>query len=98
MRVFLTDADVANGQAENTVEFHWYAAEEAGLLGSQAIFTDYKNKNKVVKAMFNQDMTGYVKPGVKESMGLITDHTDAGLNNFIKKVITAVSGTFSLLG
>jgi leucyl aminopeptidase len=95
MRVLLTDSEVASGQAPNTIEFHWYAAEEGGLLGSQAIFTDYKNNNKAVKAMFNQDMTGYVKPGIQESVGVITDHVDTGLTNFIKKVITAVSAAVS---
>ncbi|CAO2655597.1 Nn.00g044000.m01.CDS01 [Neocucurbitaria sp. VM-36] len=89
MRVLLTDSRVAAGQAPNTIEFHWYAAEEGGLLGSQAVFTDYKNKGRVVKAMLQQDMTGYVKPGVKESVGVITDYVDAGLTTFIKKVITA---------
>lgn len=91
MRVLLTDPEVASGQAPNTIEFHWYAAEEGGLLGSQAIFTNYKNSKKAVKAMFNQDMTGYVKPGIKESMGVIVDYVDTGLTNFIKKVVTAVS-------
>ncbi|KAF2733351.1 transferrin receptor [Polyplosphaeria fusca] len=89
MRVLLTDSKVAAGQAANTVEFQWYSAEEAGLLGSQAIFQDYKNRGKVVKAMLQQDMTGYVKKGVKESVGVITDYVDAGLTAFIKKVVTA---------
>lgn len=91
MRVLLTDSKVASGQSPNTIEFHWYSAEEGGLLGSQAIFTDYKNQGKVVKAMLQQDMTGYVKSGVTESVGVITDYVDAGLTDFIKKVITAVS-------
>ncbi|KAF1911281.1 hypothetical protein BDU57DRAFT_565830 [Ampelomyces quisqualis] len=88
-RVLLTDSRVASGQAANTIEFHWYAAEEAGLLGSQAIFTNYKNSGKVIKAMLQQDMTGYVKPGVKEAVGVITDFVDADLTNFIKKIVTA---------
>jgi bacterial leucyl aminopeptidase len=91
MRVLLTDTKVAAGQAQNTIDFHWYSAEEAGLLGSQAIFQDYKSKGKVVKAMLQQDMTGYVKAGVDESVGVITDYVDAGLTDFIKKVVTAVS-------
>ena len=91
LRVLLTDEKVKSGQAPNTIEFHWYAAEEGGLLGSQAVFTDYKNKGRIVKAMLQQDMTGYVKPGVKESVGVITDYVDVGLTTFIKKVITAVS-------
>ncbi|KAF2278690.1 leucine aminopeptidase 1 [Westerdykella ornata] len=89
MRVLLTDPLVASGQAANTIEFHWYAAEEGGLLGSQAIFTNYKNSGKVVKAMLQQDMTGYVKPGVKEVVGVVTDYVDAGMTTYVKKVITA---------
>ncbi|KAH8730766.1 hypothetical protein GQ44DRAFT_606123 [Phaeosphaeriaceae sp. PMI808] len=88
-RVLLTDSRVASGEAANTIEFHWYAAEEGGLLGSQAVFTNYKSSGKVVKAMLQQDMTGYVKPGAKEAVGVITDFVDAGLTNFIKKVVTA---------
>jgi bacterial leucyl aminopeptidase len=33
------------------VEFHWYAAEEGGLLGSQLIVKDYVAKNVNVGAM-----------------------------------------------
>jgi leucyl aminopeptidase len=93
-RVLLTDSKVASGQAENTIELHWYAAEEAGLLGSQAVFQNYKSSGKVVKAMLQQDMTGYVKPGSKEAVGVITDFVDVGLSSFIKKVVTAVSTCF----
>jgi leucyl aminopeptidase len=66
LRVLLTDSCVASGQVLNMIEFQWYATEEGGLLGSQAVFTDYKKKGRVVKAMLQQDMTGYVKPGIKE--------------------------------
>lgn len=90
-RVILTDVKVAAGQATNTIEFHWYSAEEGGLLGSQAIFNSYKSAGKVVKAMLNQDMTGYVAPGTTESIGLFTDYVDASLTTFVGKVIKAVS-------
>ncbi|KAL4727068.1 Leucine aminopeptidase 1 [Fusarium chlamydosporum] len=90
-RVLLSDSRVASGQAPNTIEFHWYAGEEAGLLGSGAIFNQYKRDGRVVKAMLNQDMTGYVKPGTKPVAGIITDNVDAGLNTFLKKVIAAYS-------
>ncbi|KAF2175239.1 Zn-dependent exopeptidase, partial [Zopfia rhizophila CBS 207.26] len=93
MRVLLGDSNIAGGQAPNTIEFHWYAAEEAGLLGSQAIFNNYKSAGRVVKAMLNQDMTGYIKgtidAGQKESLGVITDYVDTPLTEFIKKVVTA---------
>ena len=36
---------------KKTLEFHWYSAEEVGLLGSQAIAQSYKKSNKQVTAM-----------------------------------------------
>lgn len=41
--------------------------------------------------MLNQDMTGYVKPGTTEVVGILTDNVDAGLTAFLKKVVAAVS-------
>ncbi|KAF2020440.1 transferrin receptor [Aaosphaeria arxii CBS 175.79] len=88
-RVLLSDPTVASGRAENTLEFHWYAAEEPGLLGSQAVFENYKNNSRAVKAMLQQDMTGYVKNGTVEQFGLITDHVSVPLTEFIKLAIDA---------
>ncbi|KAH6892619.1 hypothetical protein B0T10DRAFT_401844 [Thelonectria olida] len=90
-RVLLSDSRVASNQAENTIEFHWYAGEEAGLLGSGAIFQQYAREGRDVKAMLNQDMTGYVKPGTKEVIGIITDNVDSSLTAFLKKVVAAYS-------
>jgi leucyl aminopeptidase len=93
LRVLLTDDDVIKGKALNTIEFHWYSAEEGGLLGSQAIFQSYERTGRDIKAMLQQDMTGYVQKtldaGEPESVGVITDFVDPGLTNFIKEVITA---------
>ncbi|GME46676.1 zn-dependent exopeptidase [Neofusicoccum parvum] len=92
LRVLLTSDDILKGKGENTVEFHWYSAEEGGLLGSQAIFQSYEKESKNVKAMLQQDMTGYVQKtldaGEPESVGVITDYVDPGLTEFIKEVIT----------
>ncbi|KAK6085540.1 peptidase family M28 [Seiridium cupressi] len=92
-RVLLQSQDVIEGKAPNTIEFHWYSAEEGGLLGSQAIFADYEKKGRVVKAMLQQDMTGFIQrtidAGKPESVGVITDYVDPGLTVFIKKVIEA---------
>jgi leucyl aminopeptidase len=94
MRVLLQSEDFIKGKAENTVEFQWYSAEEAGLLGSQAIFKAYSEQGRDVKAMLQQDMTGYVertlKAGEPESVGVITDFVDPDLTEFIKEVITVV--------
>jgi bacterial leucyl aminopeptidase len=90
-RVLLTDSKIASGQAANTIEFHWYAGEEAGLLGSGDIFNKYSSTKRDIKAMLNQDMTGFVQEGTKEIMGIITDNVDASLTAYLKKVIAAVS-------
>ncbi|KAF3917149.1 hypothetical protein ABW20_dc0110417 [Dactylellina cionopaga] len=93
IKALLADPKVASGQAPNTIEFHWYAGEEAGLLGSQAIFASYKKEGRAIKAMLNQDMTGFVKgtldAGASEALGVVTDNVDKSLTAFIKKVIAA---------
>ena len=92
LRVLVSDERVASNLAENTIEFHWYSAEEGGLLGSQAIFSHYEDIGRDVKAMLQQDMTGYTRgtleAGKPESVGVITDYVDAGLTAFIKKVVS----------
>jgi len=100
LRVLLTSKDIVKGKGENTVEFHWYSAEEGGLLGSQAIFSEYEKIGRDIKAMLQQDMTGYVQgtldAGKKESVGVITDFVDPALTEFIKKIVTTVSKISSL--
>ena len=90
-RILLESEPVRAGTLKNTIEFHWYSAEEGGLLGSQAIFSSYEKASRDVKAMLQQDMTGYVKgtldAGKPEAVGVITDYVDEGLTDFIKKVI-----------
>jgi leucyl aminopeptidase len=94
-RALLQSEDVIKGKAKNTIEFHWYSAEEGGLLGSQAIFQAYEEKGRDVKAMLQQDMTGFVQKtldaGKPEAVGVITDYVDKGLTSFIKTVIEEVS-------
>lgn len=49
---------VVNGfKPTATVEFHLYAGEEAGLLGSNAIARSYKSSGIAVAGMLNLDMT-----------------------------------------
>lgn len=91
LRVLLQSEDIVKGKAPNMIEFHWYSAEEGGLLGSQAIFSSYNKDGRDVKAMLQQDMTGYVhktiEAGEPESVGVITDYVDAALTEFIKKTV-----------
>ncbi|EHY59998.1 Leucine aminopeptidase 1 [Exophiala dermatitidis] len=92
LTALLQSEDIVHGKAENTVEFHWYSAEEGGLLGSQAIFKSYSEAQKEVKAMIQQDMTGYIEQtlahGKPESVGVITDFVNPDLTEFIKQIIT----------
>lgn len=78
---------VANGfRPERSVEFHWYSAEEAGLLGSQDVARSYKENGIRVVAMMQNDMTGYI--GEKgEVIGVVTDHVDKQLTEFLKKLV-----------
>lgn len=72
---------------KNTVEFHFYSAEEGGLLGSLDVFTQYaENKRKVV-AMLQQDMTGYVMDPENEHIGIVTDYTTDVLTDFVERVV-----------
>ncbi|KAF9269163.1 Zn-dependent exopeptidase [Marasmius fiardii PR-910] len=83
---------VAAGYKPSTpLEFHWYSGEEAGLLGSQAIATNYANNRVTVKAMLQFDMTGYFRPGSKEVIALETDYIDTGLNTFMRSIISSYS-------
>ncbi|TFL04353.1 aminopeptidase [Pterulicium gracile] len=73
------------------LEFMFYAAEEVGLLGSQAIATSYKSSGKSVKAVLQLDMTGYQRPGTTEVIGIMPDFVDAGLTTFLRQLITSYS-------
>ncbi|KAK0217834.1 hypothetical protein IW262DRAFT_1390815 [Armillaria fumosa] len=77
----------ADFKPSTPVEFHWYAAEEAGLLGSQDIADSYADDNIDVLAFMELDMSGYFKPGTKEVMALQADYIDDDLNDFLGEII-----------
>ncbi|EEP77794.1 hypothetical protein UREG_02643 [Uncinocarpus reesii 1704] len=87
LRGVLQNQEVVQGNAPNTMEFHWYAGEELGLLGSADIFARYSQQRRQIKAMLNQDMTGYVRPGAREEMGVITDNVNSQLTNFARSLV-----------
>lgn len=99
LRALLHSEDVVSGKAPNTVEFHWYSGEEGGLLGSQEVWAQYRQDRRDVKAMLQQDMTGYVQgtldAGREEAIGVIVDFVDQDLTRFFKDVITTVSLLFT---
>lgn len=77
---------------KDTLEFHFYAGEEGGLLGSADVFKSYKTAGKTVLAMLNQDMAGY-SPGGK--LTVYTDYVDSSLTSYVTKIATGYIGAVS---
>ncbi|KAJ7499095.1 peptidase [Mycena latifolia] len=76
----------ADFHPERSIEFHWYSAEEGGLLGSQAVAQAYEGRVNVL-AMSQFDMTAWVKSGTREEVGLIMDFVDLPLTEFNKQLV-----------
>lgn len=74
---------------KNTIEFHFYSAEEGGLLGSMDVLGLYREQGKKVVAMVQQDMTGYVANKNDEHVGLVLDNANERLVRFLKVIIDA---------
>jgi len=74
---------------ERTIEFHGYSGEEFGLLGSQAIATNYANAGYNVIGMLQLDMTGYSAGSSTPTIGVVTDSqfTNPALTAFIRSLI-----------
>jgi len=72
---------------DRPVEFHWYSAEEGGLLGSQAVAQAYAAQGLEVYAMSQFDMTAWVKEGTKEEVGVIVDFVDDSLTKYNKLLV-----------
>lgn len=75
---------------KDTLEFHFYAGEEGGMLGSQAVFANYKSAGKTVLAVVNQDMAGYSPSG---KISIYTDYVDSSLTTYVRLVATQYTGT-----
>ncbi|KAH9052874.1 peptidase [Lactarius deliciosus] len=69
------------------VEFHWYSAEEGGMLGSQAVAKDYEKRGVNVIAMSQFDMTAWVKNNTKEEVGIIVDYVDSEVTELNKQLV-----------
>lgn len=71
---------------DRPIEFHWYSAEEGGLLGSQKVAAAYRTQDVRVVGMFQMDMTGYLPPKKTEVVGIATDFIDKGLSAYLQKL------------
>ncbi|KAG6379929.1 hypothetical protein JVT61DRAFT_10496 [Boletus reticuloceps] len=78
----------AGFKPELPVEFHWYAAEEGGLLGSQDIASEYVYRRIDVGAMIQFDMTAYVPKDAEPTVTFITTDVDTPLTDWAMKLAT----------
>ena len=68
-----------------TVKFMGYAAEEVGLRGSNAIAQSFQNQGRNVVGVLQLDMTNYAS-GASVDMRLITDYSNADLQQFLRDI------------
>ncbi|KAF8265465.1 peptidase [Lactarius quietus] len=78
---------VSDFRPREHVEFHWYSAEEGGLLGSQAVAKDYEKNGAHVIAMSQFDMTAWVKNNTREEVGIIVDYVDEEVTELNKQLV-----------
>ena len=77
---------------DRTVEIHGYAAEEIGLVGSQDVASDYRRDGVNVIAMVQNDMNLYRPDGQEDMIWLVTNNTNAALNNQLAQLIDQYAG------
>ncbi|KAG7894050.1 hypothetical protein KL908_002327 [Ogataea polymorpha] len=65
-----------------SLEFHFYAAEEPGLRGSLDILASYTD----IVAFLEQDMTGF-SAGAPPHFGVVEDYASESLMNYVKQLI-----------
>jgi leucyl aminopeptidase len=71
-----------------TVKFMGYAAEEVGLRGSNAIAQSFRSSGVNVVGVLQLDMTNY-KSGAVPDMNLISDYSNADLQDFSRTLFDA---------
>lgn len=83
----------ANKPVVNEVQFHFYGAEEIGLVGSSTVFAALRNQSYDVKAMLNLDMVGYAGGHNSSSpkIALQDAFVNKDLTAFVAKLIETVS-------
>lgn len=82
----------------NEVQFHWYAAEEVGLKGSEAVFASLRDDGFAVKAMLNLDMVGYAGAHAAGTpkIALQRGFDNKNLTDFVAKLVDTVSECLSV--
>ncbi|HKY35095.1 MAG TPA: M20/M25/M40 family metallo-hydrolase, partial [Polyangiaceae bacterium] len=78
-------------EPDRSVVFYAYAAEEVGLVGSDEIAAQARSSQARIEGVLQLDMTNY-NPAPEPYMAIVTDFTDAALNELAKKLIDAYVG------
>ena len=73
------------------MEFHFYSAEEGGLLGSQRVVAEYVKRNVSVLSMYQIDMTGYSPPNASPIVGIATDNISPLLGHVLQNITSEYS-------
>lgn len=73
------------------IEFHGYAAEEVGLVGSAEIARSYRTAGRTIAAMMQLDMTAYTAD-TKTTIYLANNDTTAEIRQGVKNILDAYLG------
>lgn len=74
-------------QFKKPIYLMWYAAEEEGMIGSQAIVHYFKSTHLSVDAVLHFDMTGYAYRN-DLALWIMQDYSSPALNNYLAQLIT----------
>ncbi|KIK52479.1 hypothetical protein GYMLUDRAFT_49876 [Collybiopsis luxurians FD-317 M1] len=69
------------------LEFHFYAGEEGGMLGSIPIVHGFLRDGKSVRGMMQFDMTAWVAAGTQEKVAVVMNRVNPALTEWLKLVI-----------
>lgn len=78
---------------QRRIEFHAYAAEEVGLVGSSEIATAYRQQGRKVAAMLQVDMNSYsTLETTAQTIFLVVDWTSDSLRRSLKDLLNTYLG------
>ncbi|KIY65331.1 Zn-dependent exopeptidase [Cylindrobasidium torrendii FP15055 ss-10] len=78
----------SNYTPTSPLEFHWYAGEEGGLLGSQDIAAAFESEGRHIRGMQQFDMTAWLRANTTESINvMVGTYPDDALTEFQKRLI-----------
>ncbi|PJF18051.1 Peptide hydrolase [Paramicrosporidium saccamoebae] len=77
-------------QITRPIEFLFFSAEKAGLLGSQSVIRHYQKKN-ISAAVLHTDIDSHTASGAEAAIGLIRDNTDRRMNRLLQILIGSYS-------